>query len=259
VRVSALPTREKAGGIAGLLVLTDITAQVATLKMRRDFFSNASHELRTPLTSILGYLESLEDSLPADSPLRGQYVDVLQRQAERMRRIIDDLLLLARVESEQWPVQAERYDLVAQATSLLESFQPAARKSHQELVADLPPEPVWVSADREKLHVVLSNLIDNALKYSGQGARVRLTIAPEASAVEVAVADNGPGIPPAELSRIFERFYRVDKSRSRQLGGTGLGLAIVRHILAAHHVEIEVESNLGEGARFHFRLPRAAD
>lgn len=259
LRLSAMPVSEKAESLSGLLVLTDITAQVATLKMRRDFFSNASHELRTPLTSILGYLETLEDSLPADSPLRSQYLEVLQRQAERMRHIIDDLLLLARVESEQWPVQTERYDLVPQAVVLLESFQPEARKSHQTLEVHHPTPPVWVMADRDKLHVVISNLLDNALKYSGQGARVELSITAEESAVLVAVSDNGPGIPPDQKQRIFERFYRVDKSRSRQLGGTGLGLSIVRHILAAHDIEIEVESDIGAGARFQFRLPRAHD
>ena len=258
VRLSAMPVSESAESLSGLLVLTDVTAQVATLKMRRDFFSNASHELRTPLTSILGYLETMEDSLPSDSPLRAQYLDVLQRQADRMRRIIDDLLLLARVESEQWPVQTENYDLVPQAAALLESFRPEAKKNNQELILQHPPQPLWVVADREKLNVVLSNLLDNALKYSGQGSRVELSLSPEGGEVQVSVADNGPGIAPDQKHRIFERFYRVDKSRSRQMGGTGLGLSIVRHILAAHNIEIEVDSNLGEGTRFLFRLPQAA-
>jgi two-component system phosphate regulon sensor histidine kinase PhoR len=258
LRLSVQPVGEPASTLAGLLVLTDITTQTATLKMRRDFFSNASHELRTPLTSILGYLETMEDSLPADSPLRSQYLDVLQRQADRMRRIIDDLLLLARVESEQWPVQPERYDIVAQGAAVLESFQPAARKNEQTLVLEHPAAPVWVSADRDKINVVFSNLLDNAIKYSGRGARVELSIVPEDGAVLVTVADNGPGIAPDHKQRIFERFYRVDKSRSRQLGGTGLGLSIVRHILAAHNIEIEVDTDLGEGARFQFRLPLAA-
>lgn len=258
LRLSAMPVSDKAEGLSGLLVITDVTAQVATLRMRRDFFSNASHELRTPLTSILGYLETLDDSLPADSPLRSQFLDVLQRQADRMRRIIDDLLLLARVESEQWPVQTERYDLVPQVLSLLESFQPEARKNKQSLEVDHPDAPVWVTADRDKLNVVISNLLDNALKYSGQGAHVKVSIKPDDSSVQVTVSDDGPGIPPDQKHRIFERFYRVDKSRSRQLGGTGLGLSIVRHILAAHGIEIEVDSDLGAGTRFQFRLPRAA-
>lgn len=257
VRLSALPVAGSTETLSGLLVLTDVTAQVATLKMRRDFFSNASHELRTPLTSILGYLETMEDALPADSPLRGQYLEVLQRQADRMRRIIDDLLLLARVESEQWPVQTEHYDLVAQAAALLDSFRPEARRNRQELVFEHPTQPLWVVADREKLNVVLSNLLDNALKYSGPGSRVELALFPEDGEVQVSVSDNGPGIAPDQLHRIFERFYRVDKSRSRQMGGTGLGLSIVRHILAAHDIEIVVDSNLGEGARFKFRLPLA--
>lgn len=258
VRLSAVHVAESPAELTGLLVLTDITSQVATLRMRRDFFSNASHELRTPLTSILGYLEALEDHLPEDSPLRAQYVEVLQRQAQRMRSIIDDLLLLARVESDQWPVQKERYDLAGQAATLLESFEPAARKNEQVLALAAAAQPLWVLADREKIQVVLSNLLDNAIKYSGPGARVELRLSPSNAHVEVTVQDNGPGIPRDQKYRIFERFYRVDKSRSQKLGGTGLGLSIVRHLLAAHDVDIEVESDVGKGASFRFRLPLSA-
>lgn len=255
LRLSAVHVSEKLGELAGLVVLTDVTSQVATLRMRRDFFSNASHELRTPLTSILGYLEALEDHLPTDSPLRVQYVEVLQRQAERMRSIIDDLLLLARVESDQWPVQKETYDLARQAATLLESFEPSARKNQQMLKLHVEVQPVWVRADREKIQVVLSNLLDNAVKYAGAGAMIELHLLPSESHVDVTVKDNGPGVPREQKHRIFERFYRVDKSRSQKLGGTGLGLSIVRHILAAHDVEIEVESDVGVGASFRFRLP----
>jgi two-component system phosphate regulon sensor histidine kinase PhoR len=258
LHLSAIGIHTPGTSLAALLVLTDVTTQVTTLRMRRDFFSNASHELRTPLTSILGYLETLEDQLPQDSPLRERYLDVLTRQAERMRRIIDDLLLLSQVESDQWPVELEAYDLVAQAGRVLESFKPEAEKHEQHLAVQAPPGAVTVMADREKVHVALSNLVDNAIKYAGRGARIEIRIGPSDETVQITVADNGPGIPAAEISRIFERFYRVDKSRSRALGGTGLGLAIVRHILAAHDSEIRVSSDLGEGAEFTFRLRRAA-
>ena len=259
LQLSALPVSGGSGNLAALLVITDITTYVTTLRMRRDFFSNASHELRTPLTSIIGYLENLEDSLPADSPLKAQYLGVLTRQSERMRRIIDDLLMLAQVESEQWPVHTESYDLAAQAAQVIESFRPTAGKYDQDLHLTASVAVVRVEADREKIHVVLSNLMDNAVKYAGEGGRVELDLTVKGDHVEVTVSDNGPGIPRAETQRVFERFYRLDKSRSRQLGGTGLGLSIVRNILAAHEVEITLDSDLGEGARFSFALHLATD
>jgi signal transduction histidine kinase len=174
-----------------------------------------------------------------------------------MRRIIDDLLMLAQVESEQWPVQREAYDLVSQVSQAIDSFRPAANKYNQHLHLNVPDTTVRVEADREKIHVVLSNLLDNAVKYAGEGGRIELGLTLTGDRVEVTVSDNGPGIPRSETQRVFERFYRLDKSRSRQLGGTGLGLSIVRHILAAHEVEIILDSDLGEGARFSFALPLA--
>jgi len=253
--LSAIPVTSSQGPIAGLLVMADISAQVATLQMRRDFFNNASHELRTPLTSIIGYLETLEDQLPTDSPLRSRYLSVLVRQADRMRRIVDDLLTLAQVESEQWPVHAEAYDLRAQVKQLIEMFQPAALEQAQTITMTGPDDPIKVWADREKIYIVLSNLIDNAVKYAGPGAQVEVRLETGQDKARVAVADDGPGIPKELAGRIFERFYRLDKSRSRALGGTGLGLSIVRHILAAHRQEILVDSDLGAGARFTFSLP----
>jgi two-component system phosphate regulon sensor histidine kinase PhoR len=257
LRLSAVPVSTPGSPVAGLVVVADITAAVATLKMRRDFFNNASHELRTPLTSIIGYLETMEDQLPADSPLRAQFVSVLVRQADRMRRIVDDLLTLAQVESEEWPLQVEDYDLVSQVRQLIETFGPAAHQQAQTLVSSAPDARLLVSADREKIHIVLSNLIDNAIKYAGRGARIEVGLVHDDDRVKVTVSDDGPGIPRHQAERIFERFYRLDKSRSRAMGGTGLGLAIVRHILAAHRQPITVDSDLGAGARFVFHLPQA--
>jgi two-component system phosphate regulon sensor histidine kinase PhoR len=255
LRLSAVPVTTPESPVTGLLVVTDITTSVTTLKMRRDFFNNASHELRTPLTSIIGYLETLEDQLPAESPIRAQFLAVLIRQADRMRRIVDDLLTLAQVESEEWPLQLEPYDLTSQARQLVEAFGPAARQQAQTLVVKAPQEALFVTADREKIHIVLSNLIDNAVKYAGPGAHIELRLEADAGEVRVTVSDDGPGIPRAQSDRIFERFYRLDKSRSRAMGGTGLGLSIVRHILAAHRQRVTVESDLGAGAKFSFRLP----
>jgi two-component system phosphate regulon sensor histidine kinase PhoR len=254
-RLSTIPITSAENNLAGLLVIADVTTYVTTLRMRRDFFNNASHELRTPLTSIIGYLETMEDSLPADSPLRSQYLDVLLRQAERMRRIVDDLLLLAQVESEQWPVRREKYDLAAQAAQVVKAFRPAAETNHQVLELAGAEKPVMVDADREKIYIVLSNLVDNAVKYAGPDAQIQLVLTANGRRVGITVQDDGPGIPGDQASRIFERFFRVDKSRSRALGGTGLGLSIVRHILAAHDEDISVTSEAGQGAQFNFSLP----
>lgn len=258
LRLTAIPLTSPEAPIAGLVAVADISAQVATLQMRRDFFNNASHELRTPLTSIIGYLETLEDSLPPDSPLRSQYLAVLVRQADRMRRIVDDLLTLAQVESEQWPVNAENYDLTAQVKQQIEMFEPAASQQAQAIAMIAPDQPVRVRADREKIYIALSNLIDNAVKYAGPGARIEVRLESGDEKARITVADDGPGIPKEQAGRIFERFYRLDKSRSRSLGGTGLGLSIVRHILAAHREEIVVETELGSGVRFTFSLPLAS-
>jgi len=257
LKLSASPVSAPEAPIAGLVTMADVSAQVATLQMRRDFFNNASHELRTPLTSIIGYLETLEDQLTPDSPLRSQYLAVLVRQADRMRKIVDDLLTLAQVESEQWPVHTESYDLASQVKQTIELFQPVAAGQGQTLVMTTEAPAVPVSADREKIHIVLSNLIDNAVKYAGPGARIEVRLEPDGEDVRITVSDNGPGMPKEQAGRIFERFYRLDKSRSRALGGTGLGLSIVRHILAAHKRTITVETDTGAGARFSFSLPLA--
>jgi two-component system phosphate regulon sensor histidine kinase PhoR len=242
-------------GGGAVAVLRDQTERERVEKTRRDFIANVSHELRTPLTSIQGYAETLLDSAQENGHSR-EFLEVIRKNAMRMSRLTEDLLTLARVESGE-----QRFDMqpVTSAELLQEavqSFREIARIQGIELqVEDCAPGPV--NADREAVHQVFSNLIDNALKYGGSGGRIVLGAHTLASGVEFYVQDFGPGISSEHLPRLFERFYRVDKARSRESGGTGLGLAIAKHIVLAHGGTIRAESELNHGAAFLFTLPAA--
>ncbi len=245
-----------AGAVA---VLHDVTELDRVEKTRRDFIANVSHELRTPLTSVQGYAETLLDSLPADGAVAKsrEFLDIILKNAARMSRLTEDLLVLARVESGE-----QRFDLRAAApeellTAALESFRERAQAEGLELkVESSAQEPVL--ADAEAVHQVLANLIDNAIKYAHAGGRIILGAhAAAGDGVEFYVRDFGPGIASEHLPRLFERFYRVDKARSRESGGTGLGLAIVKHIVLAHGGRVRAESELGHGSAFYFTLPLA--
>lgn len=235
-------------------VLRDSTEIVRVERTRRDFIANVSHELRTPLTSLLGYTETLLDE-PLDSKTHG-FLEIIRRNAQRMSRLTDDLLTLARVESgedplEQAPVSARELLRDAQI-----SFNEVARMKG--LTIEVAQSPgILVFADRDAVHQVFTNLIDNALKYAAGTKKIEIGAFERAADMEFFVRDFGPGIPSEHLARLFERFYRVDKARSREAGGTGLGLAIVKHIVLNHGGQAGVTSELGHGARFWFRLPLA--
>ena len=243
-------------GGGAVAVLRDLTETERVEKTRRDFIANVSHELRTPLTSIQGYTETLLDSAPDNNHNR-EFLDIIRKSALRMSRLTEDLLTLARVESGE-----QRFDIqtVAPADLLQEavqSFREIARTQNVELkVEDFAASPV--GADPEAIHQVFSNLVDNALKYASAGGRIVLGARPVPQAVEFYIQDFGPGIPSEHLARLFERFYRVDKARSRESGGTGLGLAIAKHIVLAHHGTIRAESQLNHGSTFLFSLPLAS-
>jgi two-component system phosphate regulon sensor histidine kinase PhoR len=242
-----------AGG--AVAVLRDLTETERVEKTRRDFIANVSHELRTPLTSIQGYAETLLDGSQENNHSR-EFLDIIRKNASRMSRLTEDLLTLARVESGE-----QRFDVQAVLPGELlrdavESFEKLARGHGVELrLEDSAPEPV--SADREAIHQVFSNLIDNALKYAAAGGQLVLGARPSEQGVEFYVRDFGGGIPSEHLPRLFERFYRVDKARSRESGGTGLGLAIAKHIVLAHEGTIRAESDLNHGSTFLFTLPLA--
>ena len=238
-------------------VLRDLTERERLDKTRRDFIANVSHELRTPLTSIQGYSETLLDTLPAESPQR-EFLEIIRKNAWRMARLTEDLLALARVESGEHRFDIETLspgELLRDATRNF--AETAAGRDLQLEVKDEAPSQVL--ADRDAIHHVFGNLLENAAKYGGLGTRVVLGARdlPGEDAVEFYVQDFGPGIASEHLPRLFERFYRVDKARSRESGGTGLGLAIAKHIVLAHGGVIRAESELNHGATFLFTLPTA--
>jgi two-component system, OmpR family, phosphate regulon sensor histidine kinase PhoR len=253
-------------------VLRDLTETERVEKTRRDFIANVSHELRTPLTSIQGYAETLLDSSSENAAPTREFLEIIRKNAARMARLTEDLLTLARVESGETRFDPEPVPPVELLHDAEESFREIARSQGVELqiidtagptgsVDSLPP----VLADREAIHQVFSNLIDNAMKYGRSGSRIVLgarpvgTSAPSRppASVEFYVQDFGAGISSEHLPRLFERFYRVDKARSRESGGTGLGLAIAKHIMLAHGGSIRAESELTHGSTFLFTLPTA--
>jgi len=236
-------------------VLRDLTETERVEKTRRDFIANVSHELRTPLTSIQGYTETLLDSAPGNDHSR-EFLEIIRKSALRMSRLTEDLLTLARVESGEQRFEIESTAPAELLQEAVQSFREIARTQNVELIVEDQAE-ARVGADPEAIHQVFSNLVDNALKYAPSGGRIILGARPVAEGVEFYVQDFGPGIPSEHLARLFERFYRVDKARSRESGGTGLGLAIAKHIVLAHGGSIRAQSELNHGSTFLFTLPLA--
>jgi len=235
-------------------VLRDNTEIARVERTRRDFIANVSHELRTPLTSLLGYTETLMDE-PMDSKAR-EFLEIIRRNAQRMSRLTEDLLTLARVESGEDRLQqaaVSAHELLRDAQT---SFSEVAKA--RGLAIEIVQSPdTQVFADKDAIHQVFANLIDNALKYAASSKKIEIGATTRMGNVEFFVHDFGPGISSEHLPRLFERFYRVDKARSREAGGTGLGLAIVKHIVLNHGGQVGVTSDLGHGAMFWFRLPLA--
>ncbi|MBK7950163.1 MAG: HAMP domain-containing protein [Deltaproteobacteria bacterium] len=248
----------RAGARAGTLaVFHDVTEIRRVDRVRRDFIANASHELRTPLTSIQGYAESLASGPMTPAEVEA-HVAVIQRNVHRMRDLIDDLMDLSRIESGGGAPDPSRVDVVKLAQTLVSDAR--TRLAHAKIEARVrtPVAPTaWV--DRKALEQVLENLLTNAIRYSDEGANITIDVEPRGEVLEISVADTGIGIPEEALDRIFERFYRVDASRSRAIGSTGLGLSIVRHLVQAMGGTIRVESRVGQGSRFTFTVPRDRD
>ena len=251
ITIAPLP---QSGAVA---VFHDISEIERVEKTRRDFIANVSHELRTPLTSIQGYTETLLDSLQNGDRSR-DFLEIIRKNTLRMSRLTEDLLTLARVESGEQRFVMQPTPAAELLKDALQSFSGIARSRDVELVLDNSPDAM-VSADPEAIHQVFSNLIDNALKYAGEGHKIAIGMKETEYGSEFYVRDFGPGIASEHLPRLFERFYRVDKARSRETGGTGLGLAIVKHIVLAHQGHIRVESQLHRGSTFYFTLPFATE
>jgi two-component system phosphate regulon sensor histidine kinase PhoR len=239
-----------------LAVLHDVTGIEAAEKSRRDFIANVSHELRTPLTSIQGYVETLvEDPSPNPETTR-EFLGVILKNTTRMNRLTEDLLALASVESPDYKLKLQPTRASALIHDAIESLGGIVVDSGVKLESTGAPDSP-VMADPDAMNQVFGNLIENALKYGKTGKRIRVGARLLEDEVEFSVRDFGPGMASEHLNRIFERFYRIDKARSRESGGTGLGLAIVKHIVQAHGGRIWAESELGAGAAFHFTLPLA--
>jgi two-component system phosphate regulon sensor histidine kinase PhoR len=241
-------------GGGAVAVLHDISEKERSETTRRDFVANVSHELRTPLTCITGYVETLLDDQSVSSQTR-EFLMIILKNASRMNRLTEDLLALASVESGDYKLRLQKIKASTLVEEAVGSLAGLVIDSELNLeVGEATDEPVM--ADLDALSQVFGNLVENAMKYGKAGGRVRVGARQQEAMVEFYVQDFGPGIAYEHLPRIFERFYRVDKARSRESGGTGLGLAIAKHIVHAHGGDIRCESELGFGATFLFRLPR---
>lgn len=247
-----------------VLVFHDITELRRLEKIRKDFVANVSHELRTPLTSIKGYVEALLDGAKDDPVASKNFLDIILKQSDRLNLIIEDLLELSKIESGRVSLKEEPLELLALVERTLSVVKPMADKKHHHLITAIMPSLPPVAGDEGRLAQVLTNLLDNAIKYTPAGGTITVSaaLAPSprtserpATAIDLSVADTGIGIPEQDRPRVFERFYRVDKARSRELGGTGLGLAIVKHIVEGHGGHVWVEANYPQGNRFVVRLP----
>jgi len=247
---------------AGIVVITvhDLTPIRRVEEMRADFVANVSHELRTPLAALIGFIETLQGPARDDPAARGRFLDIMQAQAWRMARLIDDLLSLSRIELRAHQRPDTPVDLIPIVRQVVDGLQTLARDRDVAIEVTAPVGPLMVPGDRDELTRLFENLIENGLKYGASGKRVDIVLVAAATAdgtgeARVSVRDYGPGIAAEHLPRLTERFYRVDVGESRTQGGTGLGLALVKHILNRHHGRLTIDSKAGAGATFTARLP----
>jgi len=254
-------SRPGGGGPALLISFRDLSEQDRLAKMRADFVANASHELRTPLASLRGFVETLQGAAKDDAKARERFLKVMSEQAERMTRLIDDLLSLSRVEMREHLPLSERVELNDAVTHIIQTLQPIAAQSGTTIEFHRLEEPAIVRGDRDEIVQVFQNLVQNAIKYGKPGGRIDVRVTREAAGggrparFIATVRDDGPGIAPQHLPRLTERFYRVSAAASREKGGTGLGLAIVKHILNRHRGELTIASKVDEGSTFAVALP----
>ena len=259
VEISAVPIKDDADLTTGAVILFhDITQLKQTDKVRRDFVANVSHELRTPLSILRGYIETLLDNPQTSHEELSRILQVMERHSKRLGLLVDDLLSLAQLESRDTDLQLSDVQLAELFESVLRDWGKKLAEKQLKVVVDLSPDARTIRADETRLQEVVYNLLDNAVKYSRENGEVRLRAAQRGPEIVLSVADNGIGIGKNDLPRIFERFYRVDKARSRELGGTGLGLAIVKHIAQLHGGRVEAESKLGRGTTIRVILPNSS-
>ena len=249
VRLRAMP------GL-GMVVGVEDHSRIKRLEsLRRDFVANVSHELKTPLAAIQGFVETLLDDPNMPIATRQRFLERIARQTERLTSLVADLLVLSRLDEQGADASAEVCDFAAVVHETLRDLGPLAGRRTLRLEADLPSDTIWVRGEREALRQVASNLVDNAIKYTPEGGQVRVTLRRAGAQTEFTVVDTGIGLSPEDQERVFERFYRVDRARSREVGGTGLGLSIVKNTVRSLGGEVGVRSTLGAGSTFWVHLP----
>lgn len=253
-RVTAAPV-----GQSVLCTFEDLSDREQMDVMRRDFVANVSHELRTPLTSVLGFIETLRGPAREDASVRDRFLATMQTEAERMVRLVRDLLQLSKVEAQERQRPTERHDVARLIFSAAQSLRPMAEAAKVRLALAGLDDPIEIFADPDQITQVATNLIENAIKYGGSGKEVQVTLSrestPRGPKVRLEVKDQGDGIDSFHLPRLAERFYRIDGHRSREKGGTGLGLAIVKHIAHRHRGRLVIDSVTGQGSTFAVVLP----
>jgi two-component system phosphate regulon sensor histidine kinase PhoR len=264
LRATVLPINPPlADGGSAVVVLSDRTREHSAERSHADFVANVSHELRTPLASLIGFTETLLGPAENDPPARKRFLTIMAEQGARMNRLIDDLLSLSRIEMVEHQTPSDTVDLSALQPRIVAGYEPRLASGGSRIMVEIAPDTPSIIGDSDQIAQVLQNLLDNAVKYGKDGGTVRLTTRvadpadgwPSRPGVVVAVADEGAGIPRADIPRVTERFYRVDKGRSRTAGGTGLGLAIVKHIISRHRGRLSIESEEGKGTIVRVWLP----
>jgi len=255
-QVHALPIKGEEGISGVVAVLHDITELKKLERMRIEFVANVSHELRTPLTSIKGFVETLRDGAIDDPKNSRRFPNIIEAHTERLNNLINDLLELSRIESNEIKMEFQSVNLRELVEVVVSNLKGAIEQKGHKVVIDIPFDLPQVEVDSEKIEQVFTNLLDNAIKFTPQNGRICIRAVDKGKDIQIEVSDTGIGIPQEHLGRLFERFYRVDKARSRELGGTGLGLSIVKHIIQAHGGTVGVESKVNKGSKFFFTLPK---
>lgn len=238
-----------------ILVAHDTTQSVRYQELRKEFVANVSHELRTPLTVIKGYTETLRDGAISDPASGRKFLSTIERHVDQLTNLVSDLLELSKLESTTELSRKVSFDVAAVVRRATELLLPAAQRKELDLTMEIGRRPARVVGNPDYVERAVSNLVDNAIKYTPERGKIHVTVGRDAACVFIDVTDNGIGIPAGELSRVFERFYRVDRSRSREMGGTGLGLSIVKHVAQVHGGSIEVSSTPGQGSKFRLKIP----
>lgn len=252
------PLREASGALSGAVLVIDDVSKLRRLEtIRQDFVANVSHELKTPVTAIRGFVETLIDDPDLPPATRRRFLEKVQTQSERLSNLVTDLLSLSRLEAETGALELEPIDARDPALASLQALRASAELKRLDVQATVPETALWVMADEEILRQAITNLLDNAIKYTPAGGRMWLRVLRKGDHAAIEVEDDGPGIDLRHQARVFERFYRVDKARSRQVGGTGLGLAIVKHVARAFGGTVTLDSTPGRGSLFRILLPCA--